>query len=260
MNTCVDHGKNGASIAPESAAPHPATVTIPCDAMSSADDRQPSAAARRVLITAGPTHEPIDAVRYIGNRSSGRLGLALARAAADVNMEVTLLLGPIGSSPDLPGTVAIHSFQTTGDLQALLETHWPDHNILIMAAAVADYRPVTSNPDSKIRRTDATLTLTLEPTPDLLEGLATRTRPDQIIIGFALEEPANLESSARRKMTAKRLDAIVANPLQTMNSQDITATVYCANGTILRPAHGLAKTAFARWLIGQLPEICSFRG
>ena len=94
---------------------------------------------RRMLITAGPTHEPIDAVRYIANRTSGRMGVALAEAARDAGWAVTLLLGPVAVAP--PAGVQTVSFESTADLARRLDEHFPDCDVLIMAAAVADYRP-----------------------------------------------------------------------------------------------------------------------
>lgn len=204
----------------------------------------------RVLITAGPTHEPIDDVRYIGNRSSGRMGIALAEAAAAVQWPATLLLGPGIPAPDNPH-LTVHRFRTTDDLQRLLNQHWPDHDLLIMAAAVADYRPVTPA-GGKLRRTADAMTIQLEPTPDLLAALAPSTRVDQYTIGFALEPREQLDISAMAKLQRKFLDAIVANPLETMESPDVEATVYFADGTTRAPETTLPKSAFARWLIAEV--------
>src|SRR5690554_2027016 len=98
----------------------------------------------RVLITAGPTQEPIDSVRYLSNRSSGRMGLALTEAALHRGFSVTLLLGPVimNSDPSNLTTANVLRFRTTADLQRAIRQYWPKHDVLIMAAAVADYRPV----------------------------------------------------------------------------------------------------------------------
>ncbi|MCA9295730.1 MAG: phosphopantothenoylcysteine decarboxylase [Phycisphaerales bacterium] len=201
---------------------------------------------QRILITAGPTHEPIDAVRYIGNRSSGRLGHALAVEAARRGHHVTLLLGPTCLTP-LSTDFRTEQFRTTADLADLLDRHWPDHDGLIMAAAVADYRPVTAKPATKLRRSGG-LTLKLEPTEDLLAKAAGSRRSDQWIIGFALEPEDRLESSAREKLARKRIDAIVANPLQTMDADSITASVYFSDGASLATPPEIDKADFAKWL------------
>jgi phosphopantothenoylcysteine decarboxylase/phosphopantothenate--cysteine ligase len=210
-------------------------------------------------MTAGPTHEPIDAVRYLGNRSSGRMGLALAAEAARKGYRVTLLLGPTSLAPPVDSRIAVHRFRTAADLQRVLVEHWPRHDVLIMAAAVADYRPTAAREDIKWRREDGRVTLELEPTPDLIAEVAAKKTAAQRIIGFALEPADQLLESAREKMRRKGIDAIVANPLETMESESITATLLLADGRILRPEPGLAKTDFARWLIEQVNEIARGR-
>ncbi len=198
---------------------------------------------RKMLITAGPTHEPIDAVRYLANRSSGRMGLALAKAARDAGWTVTLLLGPVALEP--PAGLRTISFESTADLARLLDEQFPACDVLIMAAAVADYRPRRPH-KSKLPRKDGPLVLELEPTPDLVAACADRKRVDQRIIGFALEEPRALERRAREKLRRKGLDAIVANPLTTMGAANVCATVFTATTAT---AISAAKPEFARRLI-----------
>ncbi|UCD74289.1 MAG: phosphopantothenoylcysteine decarboxylase [Phycisphaerales bacterium] len=222
-------------------------------------DHRPSAPCR-LLITAGPTHEPIDAVRYLANRSSGRMGLALSEAACNCGLPTTLLLGPTGLKPPKSSHLRTFRFLTTADLQALLTAHWPEHDVLIMAAAVADYRPRRSETGGKIRRRDRNLALELEPTPDLLAALSPHTRPGQTVIGFALEPEAELQREAERKLRKKNLHAIVANPLQTMDSDRVTAVVLLRSGETLQPPRDLEKPAFAEWLLDQLPLIRSQSG
>jgi phosphopantothenoylcysteine decarboxylase/phosphopantothenate--cysteine ligase len=210
-----------------------------------------------VLITAGPTQEPIDAVRYLANRSTGRMGIALAEASAGRGRQTTLLLGPTPLVPTDSSKLTTIRFRTTEDLRVLLAEHWPAHEVLIMAAAVADYRPVdAAGPEAKHKRGSGTWNLRLEPTPDLLGGLAETTRPDQITVGFALEPTDRLQDSAREKLAAKKLDAIVANPLETMGSDRIEATVVLRDGRTMTPPepHG-TKRQFAEWLLDQLPVI-----
>jgi phosphopantothenoylcysteine decarboxylase/phosphopantothenate--cysteine ligase len=204
-----------------------------------------------MLITAGPTHEPIDAVRYIANRSSGRLGICLAEAARDAGWEVTLLLGPV--SLPTPPSVRVERFETSAELAALLDKCFPLCDVLIMAAAVADYRPRAAAA-RKLPRREGALLLELEPTPDLVAACAARKRPGQRIVGFALEESAVLDRRAREKLVRKGLDAIIANPLETMGNRHIRATLYMADGQVISPpgTGPLDKGDFARWLIDWL--------
>lgn len=217
-------------------------------------------APARLLITAGPTHEPIDAVRYLGNRSSGRLGVALADAAAERGHTVTLLLGPTPRLPSHPSVRTLR-FQTAADLEHLLQESFPECDILIMAAAVADYRPAHPDPAAlqrKVRRKDGPLRLELAPTPDLLAGCAARRRAGQCLVGFALEPRAGLFEAARAKLERKGIDLIVANPLETMDSDHVEATMLGRPGTAFehgRPTPGvLQKEAFAGWLLDAVAE------
>jgi phosphopantothenoylcysteine decarboxylase/phosphopantothenate--cysteine ligase len=211
---------------------------------------------RRLLITAGPTHEPIDAVRFIGNRSSGRLGSALATEAASRDWAVTLLMGPGGALPTALSTtdskIQAVRFRTAADLQGLLKEHAPRADVLVMAAAVADFRPKAGADvfGGKFRRKNAELALTLEPTPDLLAEVAAARRPDQLMVGFALDPRDEMMSSAREKLERKRVDLVVANPLETMDSETIEAVVIGKDGFEAKTAGAVPKTAFAPWLMG----------
>lgn len=209
--------------------------------------------ATRLLITAGPTHEPIDDVRYLGNRSSGRLGIALADAAAARGLHVMLLLGPTHRTPS-DSRVQVERFQTTSELESLLDRQFARCDVLVMAAAVSDYRPVVDAAtlalaDGKLRRAPEGLTLRLEPTPDLLAECAGRRRAGQTVVGFALEPRARLLESARSKLARKRVDLIVANPKETMDAEGIEATVLGADGTERATPGVIAKEAFAGWLL-----------
>ncbi len=208
----------------------------------------------KLLITAGPTHEPIDAVRYIANRSSGRMGLALAQAAIERGLEATLLLGPVAIEPRHHPHLAVKRFQTSAELRGLLAELWPSHDVLIMAAAVADYLPArVTGPGQKIERRAATLTLELVPAPDLLAEAAASARPGQITVGFALEPPDRLLQSAARKLSERRVHAIVANPLETIGSDRVRATVLLPDGRAIAPPGGeCSKIEFARWLLEHL--------
>lgn len=216
----------------------------------------------RLLITAGPTQEPIDAVRYIGNRSSGRLGIRLADRAAERGWRVTLALGPVCSEPQHP-SVEVLRFRTTADLEAVLADAWPAADTLVMAAAVADYRP-TLDPEAlkgKKKRSAEGLTVHMEGTPDLLAACAASRRPGQRLIGFALEPKERMASSALEKLARKKIDVVVANPLETMDAPNIEATAYSTPELGFhggRPTDGpISKERFADWLldlIAQLPH------
>jgi phosphopantothenoylcysteine decarboxylase / phosphopantothenate---cysteine ligase len=190
-----------------------------------------SVSTPRILLTSGPTHEPIDSVRFLGNRSSGQFGAALADCAAMAGHPITVLQGPAKFSPR-HGDVRVREFRTCSDLQGLLREEIADHDILIMAAAVADYRPKPNAALSggKFRRTSEPLTLELEPTPDLLAEVGGKRRAGQLLVGFALEPRAELLASARAKLVRKRIDMIVANPLEAMDSARAEVTVVYADG------------------------------
>jgi phosphopantothenoylcysteine decarboxylase/phosphopantothenate--cysteine ligase len=209
-----------------------------------------------VLVAAGPTHEPIDDVRYIGNRSSGRMGTSICRAFLDAGCQVTLARGPGVASVD---GCTDRRFGTAAELLELLKKEWPDHQLLVMAAAVADYRPAR-RVDGKLRREDGPLTLALEPTEDILSGLAGARHDRQYVVGFALERPEELAGSAAAKLARKRADAIVANPLETMDSADVDGHVLFADGRTMSPPGGrMAKPAFAAWLAAVILPLAKAR-
>lgn len=205
---------------------------------------------RRLLVTAGPTQEPIDAVRFIGNRSSGRLGIALADVAAGRGWTTTLLLGPSCLAPS-DSRVRLERFRTTTDLEGLLARELSGCDVLVMAAAVADYRPKLdpAQLQGKRRRSGEGMTLALEPTPDLLAGCASQRRPGQLLVGFALEPREELLASARSKLERKSIDLIVGNPLETMDGESIEAVVLGRDGTEHRTGAAIHKDAFAGWLL-----------
>lgn len=205
---------------------------------------------RRLLVTAGPTHEPLDEVRYLANRSSGTLGIAIADAAARRGWRTTILLGPTNLSPS-DTRVTLHRFRTTAELEALLAEHAPHCDMLIMAAAVADYRPRSAAPGKTPRR-DRPLTIELEPTPDLIQAAATRKRPDQVFVGFALEPRETMVEAARAKLERKGLDAVVANPLETMDAATIEATLVLRRGGEKTPPGEITKREFSDWLLNAL--------
>lgn len=163
-------------------------------------------AGATVVVSAGGTREPIDAVRVIANRSSGKQGYALAADAARRGATVTLV-----STVDLPTPegVTVVSVETAAQMQEAMERLAPGSDVVIMAAAVADFRP-KSPADNKLKKRDGVPQIVLEPTPDILAGLGAHKPDGQILVGFAAETD-DLEANAQRKLSAKRLDLIVAN-------------------------------------------------
>jgi phosphopantothenoylcysteine decarboxylase/phosphopantothenate--cysteine ligase len=162
----------------------------------------------RVLVTAGGTREPLDPVRFIGNRSSGRMGLALAAAAARRGAEVTLIAANV-ALPEPAGVRRIE-VETTAELAAAVAAEFPARDVLMMAAAVADFRPVASA-DEKLAREGDGLELRLAPTEDIVAAAARGRRPGQTIVGFAAERGAEAIERAAAKLERKGLDAIVFN-------------------------------------------------
>jgi phosphopantothenoylcysteine decarboxylase / phosphopantothenate---cysteine ligase len=163
----------------------------------------------RVLVTAGGTREPIDPVRFIGNRSSGRMGLALATAAVARGAEVTLIAANV--SLPLPAGVRTIAVETTEELEAAVAAEFPAAGVLLMAAAPADFRAAHTGAEKISREGASGLELRLEPTPDILAAAAARRREDQVLVGFAAETGAGALQRARTKLERKAVDAIVFN-------------------------------------------------
>jgi len=226
--------------------------------LSGSTERQPALQKDppRVLITAGPTHEPLDSVRFLGNRSSGRLGIALAEASARRGWRTTLLLGPTPRTPTTHPSLTVERFQSTEDLQTLLGRSWPEHDTLLMAAAVADFRPPRPVRDEKISRGSKGISLELEPTPDLLADLSDANPGHGLRIGWALEPREHLRESGRRKLGTKNVHAIVANPLETISDEKIEALLLLQNGEERTPPEGpVLKPAFAEWLLDEVETL-----
>ena len=160
----------------------------------------------RLLVTAGPNHEPIDPVRYISNRSSGKMGYALARAGLRRGATVTLVSGPTSLVPPLG--VRLIRVTTAAEMRKAVLKEFDSATAVIMAAAVADYRP-EKFADKKIKRGEKPIQLKLRPNPDILKELGTR-KNGRILVGFAAET-GSLIANAKRKLREKRLDMIVAN-------------------------------------------------
>ncbi|MHB1570139.1 MAG: bifunctional phosphopantothenoylcysteine decarboxylase/phosphopantothenate--cysteine ligase CoaBC [Solirubrobacteraceae bacterium] len=165
---------------------------------------------RRVLVTAGGTREPIDSVRYIGNRSSGRMGFALARRAAARGASVTVVAANVAL--ELPPGIDLVQVQTAAQLATACRSRFEGCDVLLMAAAVADFRPRDPAGD-KLHKDSGVPELKLEPTEDVLSSLTARRRPGQVLVGFAAEHGAGGIESARSKLERKHLDAIVVNDI-----------------------------------------------
>jgi phosphopantothenoylcysteine decarboxylase / phosphopantothenate---cysteine ligase len=159
-----------------------------------------------VLITAGPTQEPLDPVRYLSNRSSGKMGYALTQAAIDRGARAILISGPVNLNPPA-GAEVIH-VRTAAEMRDAVFANLEPATVVIKCAAVADFRP-SAESKQKIKKSAARISLELDPTPDILAELG-RRRGDRLLIGFAAETE-NLEREARRKLETKNCDMIVAN-------------------------------------------------
>lgn len=197
----------------------------------------------RFLITAGPTREPIDPVRYIGNRSSGQMGAALATAALAASHSVTLILGPV--TAPMPASVRRIDVETSRQMHDAVLREFPGHDVLIMAAAVADYRPKAVHPNKLGRH--GSLTIECEATEDIIAAAGQTKRPDQRTIAFSLEGRGNLER-AREKMLRKKADLMVYNPIETMSSATIESVLLYPDGRA-EPLPCRSKADFADILL-----------
>ncbi len=162
---------------------------------------------RRVLVTAGPTREPIDPVRFISNHSTGKMGVALAAASWRRGAEVDLIAGPLTVAP--PPGVTVHAVESTQDMARAVERLLPQSDVLVMAAAPADFRPAQAA-TSKIKKADAPSVLPLASTADILKTTRNNRRDGAVIVGFALETDDPL-TGGRTKLEGKDLDMIVVN-------------------------------------------------
>ena len=211
-------------------------------------------AGRRVVVTAGPTLEPIDPVRFVSNRSSGKMGYAIAAAAADAGAEVFLVSGPTAlRAPAGTQLVPIESAEQMRDaVLGLL----PNADAVVMAAAVADYRPIETK-ERKIKKRDAGKELNLRMTenPDILKAIVSARRSGAIVVGFKAET-GDATAEAERMLREKKLDLVVANdvsdPGSVFGSDTDRVTFVSADGAEALPL--LAKTEVARRLVAKLAE------
>jgi len=200
-----------------------------------------------LLVTAGGTREPIDSVRFVGNRSSGRMGFALAEEAARRGAEVTV----VAANVSLPRAEGIHyvDVETAQELRDAVQATFPGTDAVIMAAAVADFRPAAPVED-KISKTGLDgLTVEMEPTPDVLSELAETRRPGQIVVGFAAEHGQESEKRGRSKLERKHLDAVVVNDISRadigFDVEQNEVTVVTADGAERVPRASKARVAAA---------------
>src|SRR3954453_14180919 len=209
----------------------------------------------RVLVTAGGTREPIDAVRYVGNRSSGRMGFAVAEEAAALGADVTLLVANV-ALPRHP-RVRYVDVETAAELQAACAEAFPSADVLVMAAAVSDFRPAAPE-DGKVKKDGRDgLDLRLEPTADILAGLAAGRRAGQTLVGFAAEHGAQAVHHGRDKLGRKGLDAVVVNDVSQpgigFDSADNEVTIVPAAGE--RHVAKASKAEVARAILDTVQEL-----
>jgi phosphopantothenoylcysteine decarboxylase/phosphopantothenate--cysteine ligase len=197
------------------------------------------------LITAGPTREPIDPVRYISNRSSGKMGYAIAEAALDVGHDVILISGPVNLSA--PRNTKLISVSTSDEMFEAVHQHADSSDICVLCAAVADYKPAEVSPE-KIKKRNAEVSLELIPTRDILDSLGRRQRRKFLLVGFAAETD-HLEANATKKLREKNCDIIVANDARIgMDTDENELLILFFDGETKRISRA-PKTFLARELV-----------
>ena len=212
----AEHGELASGLVGQGRMPEPEAIRDRVAALLDGREGRPDAnrgdghgalAGQSVLVTAGPTREPLDPVRVFTNRSTGTMGYALARAAAARGADVTLVSGPTALSA--PDGVEVVSVETAEEMNEAVQARRDDADLVFMAAAVADYAPAETSP-TKRKKEEGDLVLHLRRTPDILKTVGANRRPDQVLVGFALETNDGPEN-ARRKLEEKNLDWIVLN-------------------------------------------------
>ena len=189
----------------------------------------------KILVTAGPTREKLDPVRFLSNRSTGKMGYALACAARDAGHDVTLVSGPVALA--VPGNVCFVPVESAADMAEAVFSKAAEQDMIIMAAAVADYRP--AHPlDSKMKKMPGNLILELERTEDILAALGENKLPGQLLVGFAAETD-DLEKNALDKLARKKLDWIAANSVADgFGTLTNTITLFHRSGKKVSLPHG----------------------
>jgi phosphopantothenoylcysteine decarboxylase/phosphopantothenate--cysteine ligase len=208
-----------------------------------------------ILVTAGPTCEDLDPVRYLTNRSSGKMGYAVAEAAALRGARVLLVSGP--TPLDTPAGVERTDVRSAEEMRRAVTERFPECSIAILAAAVADYRPVEKF-DQKIKRNKEPLTLSLEPTPDILASVA-QSKGERLVVGFAAETERVAEN-ARKKLTAKNADLIVANDVTAegagFDHDTNVVTLFARDGRDL-PLPRMTKSEVAQRILDEVMRLRS---
>jgi phosphopantothenoylcysteine decarboxylase/phosphopantothenate--cysteine ligase len=217
-------------------------------------DRRALWEGRRVVVTAGPTREPFDAVRFLSNASSGRMGYALAEAFRDRGATVVLVSGPT-ALPDPPGLL-LHRVETARQMYDAVMQYYPAADVVVAAAAVADYAPADPFP-GKLKKEAGERVVRLQPTVDILATLGQRRAPGQVLVGFALEAGAEWEA-ARHKLVAKSVDLLVLNSLRWTRSgfggDENTVALLFADGRI-RMLPPRSKRVCAEWIVNAVEDI-----
>jgi len=199
----------------------------------------------RFLVTAGPTHEPIDPVRYISNRSSGKMGYAIAEAALEAEHEVTLISGPVNL--ETPRGAKLFCVSTSDEMFNAVHQHADNCDVCILCAAVADYKPAKIS-QVKIKKRVGNLSLELIPTRDILDSLGRRQNRKFLLVGFAAETN-DVEENAAQKLRAKNCDIIVANDARVgMESDENEVGILFRDGAI-RKISRAPKKILARELV-----------
>jgi phosphopantothenoylcysteine decarboxylase / phosphopantothenate---cysteine ligase len=247
----ASHGEHGIGRLPE-----PADLLEACEWLL----RAPSLRGLRVLVTAGGTREPIDSVRFVGNRSSGRMGYALAREAARRGAEVTVIAANVGL--ETPAGVRVIAVQTAAEMSEACKRELAGADIVVMSAAVADFRPA-GPVDAKLKKEEGVPKLELEPTEDVLGALAGLRREDQTVVGFAAEHGHGAVERGRGKLERKRLDAIVVNDIAGdgigFDSDDNEVTIVTADGAE-RHVPRARKERVAEAVLDEVERIRTARG
>jgi phosphopantothenoylcysteine decarboxylase/phosphopantothenate--cysteine ligase len=235
----------------------PARILEVAESISAPDYAPKSLDGLRVLVTAGGTREPIDSVRYVGNRSSGRMGVAIATEAAKRGADVTVVAANV--AVPMPDGIRVVPVETAAELEEASRTAFRECDVLVMAAAVADFRPASAVED-KIKKTGRDrLALELEPTPDILSALAQLRRPNQTLVGFAAEHGGDPAAHGRVKLERKRVDAVVVNDISDpeigFESDQNEVTIVTAAGVRTVPRG--PKTAVAAAIVDVVQELRS---
>ncbi|MCK5237202.1 MAG: bifunctional phosphopantothenoylcysteine decarboxylase/phosphopantothenate--cysteine ligase CoaBC, partial [Deltaproteobacteria bacterium] len=210
-------------------------------------------AGEKVLVTAGATREPIDPVRFLSNASSGKMGYAIARAAKRRGAEVVLVSGT--STLRKPPGVDLVKVETSEEMHGSVASHYPQSTVVIMAAAVSDFRPLNVS-KKKIKKIAAELELKLERAPDILKGLGEK-KSSQILVGFALESSELIEN-ATKKLKSKNLDMVVANTPAALSKETNEVTFILSDGRA-EPQKDLPKAEVADKILNRVVSIRSKR-